>query len=227
MVPQPPRSMLTGGPVLSCWDNRCGEFLGGLSPPPRFFCTCCEGSVRMKKPISELARYIREQNRRDALIVAALLIFIFVVMYGVVTSLAGEDEPRQPVASGNLAGALCEVVRVVDGDTIKVNVLFPWDVTLRDQTVRCLGYDAWEASKRRRSVKVTDEEVAKGKIATTAFTELLDSATDVYLVPGEKSRGPYGRILATVICRVDGRRVNVADWMQSHGHTRSKEDQER
>jgi len=181
----------------------------------------------MKKPISELDRFIRDRNRRDAMIVAVVLMLAIAAVYGVVTALADEEAPRQPVASGKLAGALCEVIRVVDGDTLKVNIVFSWDVTLRDQTVRCLGYDAWESSKRRRSVKVTDEEVVKGKLATTAFSELLDSATDVYLVPGKQPRGPYGRILATVICRVDGRRVNVADWMQSHGHTRSKEDQER
>lgn len=176
----------------------------------------------MKKPVSELDRYIREQDRRDAMIVVALLVFVVAVVSGVVTALAGEEAPRQPVASGNLAGSLCEVTRVVDGDTFKVNIVFPWNVTLRNQTVRCLGYDAWESSKRRRSVKVTDEEVAKGKLATSAFSELLNSASAVYLIPGKRPRGPYGRILATVMCRVDGKRVNVSDWMRSHGHVRQK-----
>ena len=174
----------------------------------------------MKKYDSELDRYIRARNRRDAMVVVTLLVLIVAVVSGVVTALAGEEDPRQSVASGKLAGALCEVIRVVDGDTLKVHIVFPWSVTLRDQTVRCLGYDAWESSKRRRSVKVTDEEVAKGKLATSAFGKLLDSASAVYLVPGKRSRGPYGRILATVMLRVDGKRVDVADWMMSHDHVR-------
>jgi endonuclease YncB( thermonuclease family) len=174
---------------------------------------------------SELDRFIRARNRRDAMIVVTLLVLIVVVVSGVVTVLAAEEAPRQPVASHNLAGALCEVTRVIDGDTLEVDIIFSWDLTLRNQTVRCLGYDAWESSKRRRSVKVTDEEVAKGKLATSAFAKLLDSASAVYLVPGKRPRGPYGRILATVMCRVDGRRVDVADWMMSHGHVRQDDDQ--
>ena len=172
------------------------------------------------KYASELDRFIRARNRRDAMIVVTLLVLIVAVVSGVVTVLTGEEVPRRPAVSGDQAGAICEVTRVVDGDTLKVNVLFPWDVTLRDQTVRCLGYDAWESSKRRRSVTVTDEEVAKGKLATSALSGLLDLSSAVYLVPGTRSRGPYGRILATVMCRVDGRKVDVADWMRSHGHVR-------
>ena len=178
----------------------------------------------MKKPISELDRYIRDRNRRDACIVVAMILVFIATILGVVTAISADDAPRQAVSSSNLGGALCEVTRVIDGDTLKVNVLFPWDVTLRDQTVRCLGYDAWEASKRRRSVKVSDEEVVKGKLSTTAFTELINSSSAVYLIPGKSARGPYGRILATVMLRVDGKRVNVADWMRSHGHVRRNDD---
>ena len=177
----------------------------------------------MKKYDSELERYIRRRNRRDALTVVAFIL-IFATILGVVTAISAGDTPRHSVSNNNLGGALCEVTRVIDGDTLEANILYPWDVTLRDQTVRCMGYDAWESSKRRRSVKVTDEEVVKGKLATSAFSELLNSSSAVYLIPGKSPRGPYGRILATVMLRVDGKRVNVADWMRSHGHVRRNDD---
>ena len=180
-------------------------------------------SPRMGNRVSELDRYIRDRNRRDALMVASFVVFLATIL-GVATAILASDSARQPAITGNITEIQCQVCRIIDGDTLVVDIMYPWNVTLRDQTVRCMGYDAWESSKRRRSVTVTDEEVTKGKLAASAFSELLNSSSAVYAIPGRRSRGPYGRILATLSCHVDGERIVVADWMRSHGHVRRGND---
>ena len=64
-------------------------------------------------------------------------------------------------------GYLARGGRVIDGDTLQIEtIVLPWDVALLNQRVRIADFDAWESSRRRRSVNVTDEEVVKGKRAT-------------------------------------------------------------
>lgn len=110
---------------------------------------------------------------------------------------------------------------MIDGDTIVVDIHFAWSVALINEHVRCLGYDAWEVSRRRGSVDVTDEEIVRGLAATEAFRRLLDSADAIYLIPGDQPRDSFGRILAHVwIVPQEGRPFAVADWMRHHGHTR-------
>jgi len=108
-------------------------------------------------------------------------------------------------------------IRVLDGDTFQADILLPWGVTLRQQTIRALGYDAWESSKRRRSVSVTDAEVAKGKAATVAVRKLFTTAR-VSCSPGKRDRGPYGRILATIW--IDGK--PLAEWMRRRHFLRTE-----
>ena len=105
-------------------------------------------------------------------------------------------------------------VRVIDGDTIEVeNLDLGWSVALRDVTIRAADYDAWESSRRRRSVRVTDEEVVKGKAATEALRKYLEGKT-LTVTPAGQDR--YGRLLG--VLQVDG--TSVADWMKTNGHLR-------
>lgn len=111
-------------------------------------------------------------------------------------------------------------ITVKDGDTITANVNFPWGVTLRDQPIRCLGYDAWESSRRRQSVRITDAELANGEQASAALSGLLSSSR-VYGTPGKRERDNYGRLLVrlTVVDK-DGKQIDVAEWMERNGHVR-------
>ena len=113
-------------------------------------------------------------------------------------------------------------IKVLDGDTIVTDISFPWHVTLKAETIRAGDYDAWESSKKRQSVTVTDEEVRKGKIAADDLRELLKTGT-LYLSPlPNEDRDNYGRILATLLL-VDSKTqqcVFVSEYMKSHGHCR-------
>lgn len=113
-----------------------------------------------------------------------------------------------------------KVERVIDGDTLVCDIQFDWGVTLEDKHIRCLGYDAWEASKRRRSRDVTDEEVEKGLKAKKELEELIEKSEAVYLSPGATPYDPYGRPLAYVFIKQDGKMIDLALWMSKNGHLR-------
>lgn len=115
----------------------------------------------------------------------------------------------------------CRVTGIHDGDTITVDVLFPWDVSLVDQSVRMQGFDAWEITRTRQTVAVTAAEIERGKVAKQALATLLESADGVYLSPADK-RDPYGRLPAFVSVWFDGKLIEVADFMADHGHVRGQ-----
>lgn len=118
-------------------------------------------------------------------------------------------------------GYLAKGVRVIDGDTLKVETLMlPWDVALTNQRIRIADFDAWESSYRRRSVNVTDEEVKKGKKATEDLKELVANAQVFVLPYKQRSRDVYGRILATIEIQKDNQTIQLIDWMKERGHLR-------
>jgi endonuclease YncB( thermonuclease family) len=94
-------------------------------------------------------------------------------------------------------------------------------VTLRQEMIRCAGYDAWEANKRRRSVNVTDEEVIKGKAATEALKSLIASG-QLMVQLEEDDRDVYGRVLGRLFVARDAELVSVSDWMTKEGHIRGE-----
>lgn len=110
-------------------------------------------------------------------------------------------------------------VRVVDGDTIRGDVVLPFGITLRDQTIRALEYDAWESSRARRTVKITDEELAKGREAKAQFAKLVASGR-VFVEPGRQERDPYGRLLARVWVHSEDAWISLAVWGKSKGYDR-------
>jgi hypothetical protein len=112
-----------------------------------------------------------------------------------------------------------------DGDTFKADILLPWGVTLRDQHVRCAGYDAWEITRGRQTVEVTDAEIEKGKAALAGLQGLCSGAvpflSPVYDAKGRQLDSVYGRLQGRLIVRLDsGEVVDVAKWMALHGHCR-------
>jgi endonuclease YncB( thermonuclease family) len=112
--------------------------------------------------------------------------------------------------------------RVLDGDTIEADIMLGFDVTLDDQSIRLQGFDAWEVSRRRRTVTVTDDELAKGAIAKKELTELLATHKGrIYLRPAKEGRGVYGRVVGyLVIYTKDGDIIDVDKWMKGRGHAR-------
>jgi endonuclease YncB( thermonuclease family) len=116
----------------------------------------------------------------------------------------------------------CEVLhntRVIDGDTIQADICLGAGVYIENETIRLVGFDAWEATKRRRSVDVTDDEVAKGEKAKDALDSLIgNGGTRILACEG---RDVYGRILGRLfVVQDDGTIVDIAARMIAGGHDR-------
>lgn len=112
------------------------------------------------------------------------------------------------------------VLEVIDGDTIRGNIDLGYDVRLMDQRIRLEGFDAWEVSRIRQTVEVTDEEIIKGKKARSELARLIDDAEAV-LLQGEK-RGAYGRIEGYLrLVQPSGPTLSVEGYMIEHGHDRN------
>ena len=116
--------------------------------------------------------------------------------------------------------SVVSVQRVVDGDTLVVDILLPWDITLRGQSVRLVGFDAPEISRRRSSVIVTDEEIERGLEARDYLRGLLSRSERILLVPARRTRDNYGRILGRLQIEREGVILDVAAIMILRGHVR-------
>jgi len=106
----------------------------------------------------------------------------------------------------------CKLVRVVDGDTIDVNIDLGFSVWHKAR-VRMLGIDTPESRTRNL------EEKAMGLAAKARLKELL-KGRQVEL-ECSKSKGKFGRVLA-IVWTADkaGSRVNVNDQLCVEGHAR-------
>jgi len=129
---------------------------------------------------------------------------------------AAIDEPSGQFRLANVV--------VIDGDTIKADVLMPWGVTLSGRTIRAADYDAWEKTRARRSVEVTDEEIRLGKLATVDLQALLASAENVTASPVAREHDTYGRLLAVLTVDPTGPEgpTSLAEWMKARGHVRAR-----
>ena len=88
----------------------------------------------------------------------------------------------------------CIVRRVVDGDTIDVDLDLGHDVWLRNQRVRLVGIDTPESRTRDA------EEKKYGQMATGAVIDYFDVAEEqdcpLVLTTHKKGKGKFGRLLA-------------------------------
>lgn len=122
-----------------------------------------------------------------------------------------------------------------DGDTLTATIALGFGIQLVKVNIRAWGYDAWEITKTRRTVKVTPEEIRKGAFARDALKLLWSNAG---LWAEETGiRDPYGRVSCKlwskwVNSKAVGKEKNedeqtssewlsVADWMKSMGHVRT------
>ena len=104
------------------------------------------------------------------------------------------------------------VIKVVDGDTIDVDIDLGFGVTLRDERVRIMGIDTPESRTRDRV------EDLFGEAAKARLKELMKDGGKLITTEdrkGEDMKGKFGRILGDF--RVaDGRKVT--DILIEEGH---------
>ena len=93
----------------------------------------------------------------------------------------------------------CKLIRVIDGDTIDIDIDLGFGVWLRNQRIRMYGIDTPESRTR-------DLDEKKYGLAAKAFlTEMLDDS-HLILKTHKDERGKFGRILGEI-----WRTTNFAD----------------
>jgi micrococcal nuclease len=113
----------------------------------------------------------------------------------------------------------CQVSRVVDGDTIDVDLDLGFDIIYKCR-VRLYGIDTPESRTRNKDEKV------RGKLASKFLQDAINNGDHVILQTQLKdSKGKFGRVLASVI--VDGIDINqsmVTNHMAVRYEGQSKKD---
>jgi micrococcal nuclease len=102
----------------------------------------------------------------------------------------------------------CTVVKIVDGDTIDVDIDLGFSVTLKKQRLRLAGIDTPESRTRNKAEKVL------GLAAKERVIELVGGVSGKILIQS-LGTGKYGRILAIPLT-LDG--VNICATLINEGH---------
>jgi len=108
-----------------------------------------------------------------------------------------------------------KVERVIDGDTIVVDLYLGLGVILDDQYIRLYGIDAWETR---------GEERERGLLAKEYLKERLSKGNiEIEIRPewGQNGKGKYGRWLGIVY--VDGVNLNVELVQKGHAEEYQEE----
>lgn len=108
------------------------------------------------------------------------------------------------------------VIKVVDGDTVDVDIDLGFGITLRDERVRIMGIDTPES---RTSDKVED---LFGEAAKARVKELMHDGGKLITTEdknGEDMKGKFGRILGDFyVERYEGKREKLTDILIEEGH---------
>ena len=112
-----------------------------------------------------------------------------------------------------------KILRVVDGDTVDVDIDLGFGVWLRNERVRIMGIDTPESRTRDK------EEKKFGLLAKERLKELLPKGKDSVLrtqidKDGEDAKGKFGRILGNFVYGHghNGRFTMVTDILIKEGH---------
>lgn len=108
------------------------------------------------------------------------------------------------------------VLKVVDGDTVDVDIDLGFGITLRDERVRVMGIDTPES---RTSDKVED---LFGEAAKARVKELMHDGGKLITTEdknGEDMKGKFGRILGDFyVERYEGKKERLTDILIEEGH---------
>ena len=109
--------------------------------------------------------------------------------------------------------------KVVDGDTIDVNIDLGFDVCTK-QRVRLLGIDTPESRTSDKEEKKYGL-LSKKKLKEWCLKAVASDKDDIEIelrCPEADSRGKFGRVLAEVWVSEDGQWTNVNKWMCDEGY---------
>ena len=109
--------------------------------------------------------------------------------------------------------------KVVDGDTIDVNIDLGFDVCTK-QRVRLLGIDTPESRTRDPEEKKFGL-LSKKKLKEWCLKAVASEKDDIEIelrCPEADSRGKFGRVLAEIWVSENGQCTNVNKWMCEEGY---------
>lgn len=107
----------------------------------------------------------------------------------------------------------CKITRVVDGDTVDVNIDLGFDIH-HSARVRMMGIDTPESRTRNL------EEKALGLASKARLKELLRGQT-IKIATSKEGKGKFGRVLADVIAiDKEGNEINCNQRLIEEGHAR-------
>ena len=112
-----------------------------------------------------------------------------------------------------------KIRRIVDGDTVDVDIDLGFDMILSKQRIRLYGIDAPESRTRDK------EEKFYGKLAGQFLKDQCKKGSSITLRTHLDKKGKYGRILGEII--VDGVNINqlmIEEHMAVEYHGQSKID---
>ena len=117
----------------------------------------------------------------------------------------------------------CKVVKIVDGDTVDVDIDLGFGVWLKKERIRMFGIDTPES--RTRDL----DEKKYGLMAKDYITKLLDDEGGIFLKTRKDAEGKYGRILGELWRTTDFADTSINDLMIKNHHAvsyhgQSKED---
>lgn len=109
----------------------------------------------------------------------------------------------------------CAVLKVVDGDTVDVDIDLGFGVWVRNERVRIMGIDTPE-SRTSNEVEKLFGTAAKARVGELLSGEvILKTQIDK---DGEDARGKFGRILGDFIVEKNGEEKMLTDVLIEEGH---------
>ena len=123
------------------------------------------------------------------------------------------------VEACNFKYRVSSLERVIDGDTIDVNIDLGFDVCTK-QRVRLLGIDTPESRTRDIEEKKFGL-ISKKKLKEWCLKAVASEKDDIEIqlrCPEADSRGKFGRVLAEVWINEDGVWTNVNKWLCDEGY---------
>ena len=106
----------------------------------------------------------------------------------------------------------CTIVRVIDGDTVDVDIDLGFGVWLKKERIRMFGIDTPESRTRDLDEKIY------GLMAKDYITRLLDDEGGIVLKTHKDAEGKYGRILGELWRTTDFADTSINDLMIKNHH---------
>ena len=106
----------------------------------------------------------------------------------------------------------CTVVKIVDGDTVDVDIDLGFGIWMRNERIRLLGIDTPESRTRDK------EEKKYGLAAKKYLTEMLNDEGGIVLKTKKDVEGKFGRILGELWRTTDYADKSINQYLVDEHH---------